>query len=97
MAQNAIDCDIQSHINYIRDRRMERIEDCFGDSFEAPMGDTDFSARCGFSTCEIVCEAKSTSRDEDDSTLDELYHSLSSNQVFPTNIQIIIERLPAFM
>lgn len=103
IASNAIDCDIQLSINYIRDSRMETIKDCYGEILEAPRGDTDFSARCGYSTCEIQCKEKETMEIEDSQVkekihdLDKLYSSLETSQVFPTNLQIVIERLPNFI
>jgi hypothetical protein len=67
-------------MNYIRDSRMEDIEDCFGDTLRAPMGDTDFSARCGYSTCEISCESVSKSTTASSSSkLEDLYDALNSN------------------
>ena len=94
MAENAIDCDIQKSINYIRDTTMMKAHDSFGKEIMIQKGDNDFSARCGFSKCEIGC-SKSVipTIDQTDAGLIQL--ELEANKVFPTNFDILLERLPA--
>lgn len=96
MAANAIDCSIQRHMNYIRDSGVETIIDSFENRIETPKGDTDFSARCGYSTCEISCEG-AASQPVVDSDVDRLYSSLHPSHVFPTNLDIVIERVPSVL
>ena len=55
LAKNAVDCKIQSAINYIKDSSTLEVKDSYGNPRTVTKGDDDFSARCGFSKCEISC------------------------------------------
>lgn len=96
-AIHAIDCSIQKQLNYIRDSGVETIEDSFGNRLDTPKGDTDFSARCGYSTCEITCAGSHFETDIVDSDVEQLYSSLTPSLVFPTNMDIVIERVPSVL
>lgn len=88
MAENAIDCDIQAKINYIRDSTAVGMKDSFGKEIKVIRGDTDFSSRCNYSTCEIRCV------DMKDSS-DDTSYTLNPDKVFPTQRDILKERLPS--
>lgn len=53
MAEQAIDCDIQQGINYIRDTTKIQMKDSYGKERSIVAGDSDFSARCHYSKCEV--------------------------------------------
>ena len=64
IAEQAIDCDIQTKINYIRDRTMIRMKDSLGNERELMKGDSDFSARCHYSKCELSCGTVYSSKED---------------------------------
>ena len=90
IAEQAIDCYIQTNINYIRDRNMIQMKDSVGNMREIMKGDQDFSARCHYSKCEISCGAVESSEED---TLQ--YLNLNAEQLFPTHFSILMERMPA--
>ena len=95
LAENAIDCSLQSSINNIRDRTMIDIEDSMGNMLQVSKGDTDYSARCGYSECEIKCASEGVTKDISKFHLQN--DVLDEDDVFKPNVKILMERLPNYI
>ena len=95
LAENAIDCSLQSSINNIRDQTMINIEDSMGNTLQVSKGDTDFSARCGYSECEIKCASEGEIKDTSKFHLQN--DVLDEDDVFKPNVKILMERLPNYI